>query len=167
LKLLLCDAVIVIEAHKHKLWNSLKAHFKIHIASTVLKELQFFRDDLHQRHYLNLRSDIDGGRINVISITPVDIRAILKTAHDHKRDIQVGEAESLAALLQPKYKTLLFCTADKAAIVVAHLYDVMSRVVPLEECISGKKACRLPYKLSKKAMTYWKAQAIQIVKQEK
>jgi len=164
LKSLLCDAVIVIEAHKHKLWNTLKAHFKIHLASTVLQESQFFRDDLHQRHYLNLRSDIESGRIYVISITPDDIREILKTAHDHKRDIQMGEAESIAALLQPKYKILLFCTADKAAIDVAHIHDIMSRVISLEECISGKKTCRLPYKLSEKAMTCWKVQAIQIVK---
>jgi hypothetical protein len=161
LKLLLCDAVIAIDAHNLGIWKVLKSHYKIHIASTVLKESQFFEDDLQVKHYLDFKKDIDHGRIIKISMTIEDIQAIIKKAQENRRDIQAGEAESIAALLKKDYQHLDFCTADKTAVAVAHLFDVMPKVVSLEKCIKGLKSCRLPYKLTEKAMQKWKKEAIQ------
>ena len=161
MKLLLCDAVIIIDAHKLGLWNVLKSHYKIHIASTVLRESQFSKDDLQVKHYLDFKKDIDHGLIIKISMSIKDIQAIIKKTQENRLDIHAGEAESIAALLKREYKHLDFCTADKAAIVVAHLFDVMPRVVSLEKCIKGLKSCKLPYKLTEKAMQGWKKEAIQ------
>jgi len=37
----------------------------------------------------------------------------------------------------------------------------MSQVVSFEKCLEGVKSCKLPYKLTEKAMQHWKADAIQ------
>jgi len=162
LKLLLCDAVIIIDAHKLGLWRILKAHYRIHFASTVLKkEAQYFKDDLQLKYYLDFRKDIASGRIIKISMPIEEIQTVIKKACENRLDIQAGEAESIAALLKPEYQQLYFCTADKAAIAATHLYDVMSQVVSFEKCLKGVKSCKLPYKLTEKAMQRWKAEAIQ------
>lgn len=161
MKLLLCDAVIIIDAHKLGLWRILKAHYRIHFASTVLKETQHFKDDLQIKHYLYLKKDIASGRIIKISMPIEEIQTVIKKACENRLDIQAGEAESIAALLKPEYQQLYFCTADKAAITATHLYDVMSQVVSFEKCLKGVKSCKLPYKLTEKAIQRWKAEAIQ------
>jgi len=164
LKLLLCDAVIIVDAHNLGLWNVLKSNYRIHIASTVLKkEAQFFKDDLQEKHYLDFRKDIDQGRIIKISMTIEEIQAVIKKAGEHRLDIHAGEAESIASLAKTAYQQLDFCTADKAAVAAVHLFDAMSRVVSLEKCLEGLKSCKLPYKLSETAMQQWKSDAIQRV----
>lgn len=157
MKLLLCDAVIIIDAHNLGIWNLLKSHYRIHFASTVLKEAQHFKDDLQ----INLRKDIASGRIIKISMPIEEIQTVIKKACENRLDIQAGEAESIAALLKPEYQQLYFCTADKAAIAATHLYGIMSQVVSFEKCLKGVKSCKLPYKLTEKAMQRWKAEAIQ------
>ncbi|MGB3340957.1 MAG: hypothetical protein WBB37_05700, partial [bacterium] len=92
------------------------------------------------------------------------IEKIIKKACEKKLNIHAGEAESIAVLLEPKYTQLIFCTADKAAVAAAHLYDLMSRVVSFEKCLEGLKTCTLPYKLTEKAMQRWKAEAIQKIR---
>ncbi|MBA7510621.1 hypothetical protein ES705_02607 [subsurface metagenome] len=141
MKLLLCDAVIIIDAHKLGLWRILKAHYRIHFVSTVLKkEAQYFKDDLQLKYYLDFRKDIASGRIIKISMPIEEIQTVIKKACENRLDIQAGEAESIAALLKPEYQKLYFCTADKAAIAAAHLYNVMSRVVSFEKCLKGVKS---------------------------
>jgi len=161
LKLLLCDAVIIIDAHNLGIWKILKSHYRIHFASTVLKEAQHFKDDLKAKHYLDFKKDIASGKIIKISMPIEEIQAVIKKACENRRDIQTGEAESIAALLKPEYQQLYFCTADKAAIAATHLYDVMPQVVSFEKCLKGVKSCKLPYKLTEKAMQRWKAEAVQ------
>ncbi len=161
MKLLLCDAVIIIDAHNLGIWKILKSHYRIHFASIVLKEAQYFKDDLQVKHYLDLKKDIASGKIIKISMPIEEIQTAIKKACENRLDIQAGEAESIAALLKPEYQKLYFCTADKAAIAAAHLYDVMSQVVSFEKCLEGVKSCKLPYKLTEKAMQHWKADAIQ------
>lgn len=157
MKLLLCDAVIIIDAHNLGIWNLLKSHYRIHFASTVLKEAQHFKDDLQ----INLKKDIASGKIIKISMPIEEIQTVIKKACENRLDIQAGEAESIAALLKPEYQQLYFCTADKAAIAAAHLYDVMTRITSFEKCLTRIKSCKLPYKLTEKAMQRWKAEAIQ------
>jgi hypothetical protein len=96
-----------------------------------LKEAQHFKDDLQ----INLRKDIASGRIIKISMPIEEIQTVIKKACENRLDIQAGEAESIAAF--------------------------MSQVVSFEKCLKGVKSCKLPYKLTKKAMQRWKAEAIQ------
>jgi hypothetical protein len=122
-----------------------------------LKEAQHFKDDLQ----INLKKDIASGKIIKISMPIEEIQTVIKKACENRLDIQAGEAESIAALLKPEYQQLYFCTADKAAIAAAHLYDVMTRITSFEKCLTRIKSCKLPYKLTEKAMQRWKAEAIQ------
>ena len=161
MKSLLCDAVIIIDAHTLGLWNILKSHYRIHFASIVLKEAQHFIDDLQVKYYLDLKKDIASAKIIKISMSIEEIQTVIKKACENRLDIQAGEAESIAALLKLEYQKLYFCTADKAAIAATHLYDVMSQVVSFEKCLKGVKSCKLPYKLTEKAMQRWKKEAIQ------
>ena len=126
MKLLLCDAVITIDAHNLGLWNVLKSHYRIYFASTALKEAQYFKDDLQIKHYLDFKKDVASGEIIKISMSIEEIQTAIKKACENRLYIQAGEAESIAALLKPEYQQLYFCTADKAAIAATHLYDVMS-----------------------------------------
>jgi len=73
-------------------------------------------------------------------------------------------AESIAALLKPEYHELYFCTADRIAIAVAHLFDVMSRVISFEKCLGGIKSYKFPFRLTEKAMQRWKTEAIQRIR---
>lgn len=161
MKSLLCDAVIIIDVHRLELWKALKSNHKICIASAVLKESRFFKDDLQTTHYLDFKAEIEEARIMKISMKIEDIQAILRRSSEHKIDIHTGEAESLAALLKPDYQDLYFCTADKAAVAAAHLYDVAARILSLEKCLDAPGSGNLPYKLTEKAMQTWKAWAIQ------
>jgi len=161
LKLLLCDTVIIIDAHSLELWNTLKSHYRIHIVSSVLaKESQHFIDGLQMKHYLDFNADIAQGRVVKISASMEDIQKVMKRTRESRCEIHLGEAESIAALLQPENQQLCFCTADKTAVAAAHLFDVMARVKSFEECLRGLKSCTLPYKLTDKAMQKWRAEAI-------
>ena len=86
MKLLLCDAVIIIDAHNLGIWKILKSHYRIHFASTVLKEAQYFKDDLQVKHYLDFKKDIDHGLIIKISMPIKDIQAIIKKTQDKNGD---------------------------------------------------------------------------------
>ncbi|MBE0434035.1 hypothetical protein IBX73_11310 [candidate division WOR-3 bacterium] len=152
MKSVLCDAVIVIDAHVLGLWNTIKTLHRIHVASAVLAESQHFSDGLHTRQYLDFETDISVGVITKISMPIESIKDVIKEVRGHKIEIHVGEAESIAALLHPDHQQLHFCTADRGAVVATHIFGIMSRVVPLEKCLAGSGRYTLPYKLTEKAM---------------
>ncbi len=78
MKLLLCDAVIIIGAHNLGVWKILKSRYRIHFASTVLKEAQYFKDDLQVKHCLDFKKDIVCGKIVKISMPIEEIQTAIK-----------------------------------------------------------------------------------------
>lgn len=132
------------------------------MSSVVLDESQYFKDDLCQKHYLDFKNNIDNGVVTIIATTAEDVQHILEKAIKNGFDIHAGEAESLSAMLKSEYSELYFCTADKRAVIVAHLFDLLDRVISLEKCL-GKNAIHLTPKVTEKVMQRWKAEAIQKV----
>jgi hypothetical protein len=116
---------------------------------------------LQVKHFFDFKKDIDSGRIVNIAMPIEAIQRVVKEARVNGRDIHAGEAESIAALLASGYQELYFCTADRVAVAVAHLFDVMHRIVSFEKCLEDIKSYKLPYKLTETAMKSWKAEAIQ------
>jgi hypothetical protein len=158
---LICDANIIIAAHRHQIWHRLTAEHDIFIASSVKGESIYY-DDRFGRHDIDLSHEISIGITKVIAVPLGDVRRIVNKIRN-RIEIHIGEAESIAILFRAQYQDHTFCTSDKRAVYATHLLDGnLARVVSLEKCLGSKDIRNLPYECTIAAMERWKSEAIQL-----
>lgn len=156
---LICDANIVIETHRFGLWDSLVSHNIIYITSSVTGESQFYMNDSGEKIEIDLEPYIKEGKIQEIRLD-VDEADKIRVCVSKQIEIQIGEAESMAAMLKSDYEDAYFCTTDKRAVFATYLLSIMPRVLSLQQVFHKRRKLKLPLKCTKKLMEKWKSEAI-------
>lgn len=158
---LLCDADVIIEAHKTKVWRYLVNTHEVFIGSVVANKECIYYIDTYQKRFIDLKQEAKTGKVSILTAFDQELSRVVKKVNKYKLVIHSGETESIALMLNPKYKELVFCTADRAAVKAAYLFDLSTRVVSLECCLGKTAKVKLPYKCTEKAMDRSKTEAIQ------
>lgn len=120
-----------------------------------------YYESLGKKHLIDLSAPIARRTVEVIPIEASEVETVIRTVMSKGVDIHVGEAESIAAMLRPEHRDLLFCTADRAAVNAAYLSGLAARLISLERCITGTRCESLPCKCTERTLEVWKASAIQ------
>jgi hypothetical protein len=159
-RLLLPDADVIIELHKLGYWKGVTSRYKIHIASTVLKEVTYYEDDSGNKVPIDLSGDISSGRVKEDSASPQQIQALLQRIPRDKIDLDPGELESIAIISSQSTDELKICVIDKAAIKALSFLDLRDRAVSFEEilvsCGIWKKGDKISdHRLSKRRFEDW------------
>lgn len=121
--LLLCDAVVVVEAHELGVWQHIVDRHRVTLPRTVLEESRFYKDSrTGRREQLDLNPDVASGVIGILDAAIEELEAA--AAGLDRVTIQVideGEMEALALLLCRRLPHR-FCTGDLPAIrALCHL----------------------------------------------
>ena len=66
---LVLDANIVIQLFQLGLWDEVVERCELILSETVVQEADFFVDNKSVEHAIDLRPDVDAGRIRVIALT--------------------------------------------------------------------------------------------------
>lgn len=143
MRLWLVDADTIIDLLAMGAFDHLVANHQVHIATSVIKEVQFYYDDNGTRIVVDLRNRYDGQIIEVEGTIEMT-RNVLTTLPPLKREaIHDGELESLAVLMANE--DLTFCTCDAAAIRTMPYLDCSERGVSVERLLreSGLRVNRL------------------------
>jgi len=159
-RLLLPDADVIIELHKLGKWNGVTSGYKIHIASTVLKEVTHYVDDSGTKIPIDLSGDISSGKVAEDSATPQQIQALLQRIPRDKIELDPGELESITIIANRDSDDLKICAIDKAAIKALSFLDLRDRAVSFEEVLVGcgiwKKGDKVAdHRLTKKRFEDW------------
>ena len=159
-RLLLPDADVIIELHKLRYWKGVTSGYKIHIASTVLKEVTHYVDDSGTKIPIDLSGDISSGKVTEDSATPQQIQALLHRIPRDKIDLDPGELESITIISCQPTDQLKICAIDKAAIKALSFLELRDRAISFEEvlvsCGIWKKGDRIPdHRLTKKRFEDW------------
>lgn len=158
---LLCDANVIIKAHSINSWHYLTSTHQVFTGSVVAsKECVYYADE-YQKRSIDLKGEVKKGRLTILATATQEVAGITKKVAKNRIIIHPGEAELIALMLNSQYGELVFCTADKAAVHAAYIFDLTSRLVSLERCIRKHLVSKLPYQCTEQALNHWKAEAIQ------
>lgn len=142
-KLVLLDAVVIIEAHRLGIWTHLMAQFKISVPGYILdNEVKFFKSKSGSQVTIDLAADLKANRIERLDADPSDFAGLYQKFNQVFVDgIDAGEKEALSLLNSGRFPDHKFCTADGAAIKALSVIQLQSQGVSLEELLtqSGKK----------------------------
>jgi len=138
-RLLILDANVIIEVHKHGFWSSLINQFDIHINSIVIhNEAHFYEDDQGQRHDINLETDVKSKKVTEIEATPEQISALTDLVNENLLNrIDAGEQEALALLLSGDDNDYKYCAGDTRAIKALASLSLATHGVSLEEVLTS------------------------------
>ncbi|MFH0771075.1 MAG: hypothetical protein V1933_00425 [Candidatus Omnitrophota bacterium] len=162
-RLLLLDADVVIELHKLGYWKGITGRYKIHIASTVLKEVTHYLDDSGKKTPIDLSGDINSGKVKEESASLQEIQILLQRIPRDKIDLDAGELESVTIISSHSADELKICVIDKAAIKALSFLDLRDRAFSFEEvlinCGIWKKGDRISDpRFTKKRFESWAAE---------
>lgn len=113
---LLCDAVVVIEAHAVGVWELLIQRCPVAVPGTVIEESQFYQDPMTERRMpVRLRGAVEAQTIERLDATAEEIDAVrLVLDRVTVEGLHAGELEA-PALLHTRNLPHRFCTADETA----------------------------------------------------
>lgn len=134
LKLWLLDADVIIKLLEIDVFDKLVAMHDLHVASTVVDEVKYYRR-AGQKYQVNFRQQyIDPGRVTETTATTEEMQEVLHRLPSlRQQGIHAGEIESLAVLVRQEDLTL--CTFDAAAIRSLPFLDVTDRAVSAERLL--------------------------------
>jgi hypothetical protein len=134
LKLWLLDADVVIKLLELSVFDKLAKLHQLHIASTVINEVKFYKKD-NQKIQVNFRREyVESGRVIEVIASASEMQQVLLKLPPLKRDaIHPGEIESLSILVRDD--TLTLCTFDAAAIRAVPFIDASDRVISAERLL--------------------------------
>ncbi len=142
-KLVLLDAVVIIEAHRLGIWSHLVTQFKISVPGYILdNEVKFFKSRGGGKVNIDLAADLQANRIERLDAEPTDFAALYQKFNQVFVDgIDAGEKEALSLLNSGRFPEHKFCTADGAAIKALSVMALQDQGVSLEELLtqSGRK----------------------------
>ena len=135
LKLWLLDADVIIKFLEIDILGSLLKLHEIHVASTVIDEVKYYRRD-GKKIPVDFRKDyIDAGTVFESTATIEEMQEMLKCLPPLKREaIHAGEMESLAILVREE--TLTLCTFDAAAIRTLPFLRMSERAISAEKLLN-------------------------------
>ena len=153
-KLLILDANVIIEAHRHNYWRALTARYQLHIPKTIICESRYFTDNYNQKITIDLSAELASGKIIEIEATPNEMA---KLSQNFKatfiESIDDGEREALAILYSRSDAKLLFCTGDMRAIISLAVMELSHCGISLEQVLkqSGLKSIAIAAHFSEKS----------------
>lgn len=132
--LILLDANAIIGFHELGVWNQIVKQHEVYVPSIVLRsEVFWYEDSGGCRHDIDLVSAI-GKTIAEVECTLEEIEKFsLRYNHQFLPEIHEGELEALALL--EKRTDLLFCTCDKAALVVLGFMGLSEHGISFESLL--------------------------------
>lgn len=132
--LILLDANAIIGFHEIGVWDQIIKQQEIYIPSIVLRsEVFWYEDSGGWRHDIDLISAA-GNTVIELECTPDEIEDFSsKYNHPFLPEIHAGELEALVLL--EKQADLLFCTCDKAALVVLGFIGLWERGISFERLL--------------------------------
>lgn len=147
MKLWLLDADVIIKLLEIDVFDRLVAMHELHVSSTVVDEVKYFRRG-GQKYQVNFRQQyIDSGRVAETTATLTEMQDVLRRLPPlRQQGVHAGEIESLAVLVRQDDLTL--CTFDAAAIRSLPFLDVTERAVSAERLLQTSGLTLSPgYKL--------------------
>jgi hypothetical protein len=132
---LILDANIVICLFAQGLWNAVVQHCELIVSETVIDEADYFQDSAGVERGIDLQSDIESGRIKVISVSATEI-ASFRAKFDplYVQKLDDGETESLCFCLEEGTPYQL-CSSDAIVFKVLALMDRSEQGVSLGEVL--------------------------------
>ena len=124
----LIDTMVIIEAHRVALWNSLVEAFNIETVETCLVEAG--SGNYNKQDYVPVNPDCIRAQISVYDVTDIE-RASLMISFQSAQGLHDGERD-LLALVNKHANVWFLCCPDRAAIVCAHTMGCLDRCVSLE-----------------------------------
>lgn len=134
MKLWLLDADVIIKLLDIDVFDRLVAMHELHVASTVVDEVKYFRRG-GQKFQVDFRQQyIETRRVIETTATPEEMQDVLRRLPPLRQQaVHAGEIESLAVLVRQEDLTL--CTFDSAAIKTLPFLDVTERAVSAERLL--------------------------------
>jgi len=131
----LLDADVIIKFLEIDVFDKLAGMHELHIASSVIDEVKFYRRN-GKKISINFRQEyIDPGYVIESSAAIGEIKDVLKCLPSLKREaIHLGEIESLAILVREEALTL--CTFDAAAIRTLPFLGMTERAISAERLLN-------------------------------
>ena len=115
LKLWLLDADVIIDLLGLNIFDKLVKIHQVHVASTVVREVRFYRRDGEKVSIDFHKVYVGTGRVKEALASTEELREIVKVLPEIKREgLHPGELESIAILLREE--SLTFCSCDAATI---------------------------------------------------
>lgn len=132
------DANVVIDAHVHGFWDDLISRYEVYIPSIILKEVKYYIGLDSKKNQINLKEQINDGKIFEIEATSAEMSKIISSATERfKETVHKGELEALAILNNRTELGIKFCTGDKAAIKALSAVGLGANGVSLEEVLDN------------------------------
>lgn len=129
-KLLLLDANIVITAFELGIWQQLIGQCDVWLASTVIKETQYFIGSDGNKHAIDLSQDIAKRYVTEFKITLSELlRFRDRFDPSYLEKLDDGETESLAFLINSG-EAYRICSADKI------IYRILGNLCRSDQAIS-------------------------------
>jgi hypothetical protein len=156
-KLLLLDAVVVIELFSLGLWDRIVDLCEIHLARTIVDvEAQFYLDEDGEKHYFDLPAYEKTNKIHVFDVGISDLKAFRGCFDSvYLEKLDPGETESLAYLLNMQ-EDCLICSADKIVFRVLGSLGRGEEGISLEEILrNAGLAGQLRFHFSKAYREKW------------
>jgi hypothetical protein len=134
LKLWLLDADVIIKLLEIDVFDRLVALHALHVASTVVDEVKYYRRGGHKFPVNFHQQFIESGRVTETTATAEEMREVLRRLPVLRQQaVHAGEIESFAVLVRQEDLTL--CTFDAAAIRALPFLDVTERAVSAERLL--------------------------------
>jgi hypothetical protein len=129
---ILLDANVIFEAHRQGIWQPLLQKVRIAVPSIIARDEALFVEIGKTTLPLNLREDIDSGRLEELSAEASEMRGVQRVFDRAFVDgLHEGELEALA-ITRRSEEEILFCSADQMAIQALAMMDHADRGLSFE-----------------------------------
>ncbi|MCK4667073.1 hypothetical protein KAU33_10000 [Candidatus Dependentiae bacterium] len=144
-KVYILDANVMIYLAEIGKINALFKSHIIHLSPVVYEEIKFIEENESEfRISINLQEFIDSERLKILDSPNYDMvlntkREILKS----RRNLDDGELEAISFLLENR--NFIFCTGDKAAIIILAFLGLAEQGISLERLMGKFKNMQNEY----------------------
>ncbi|MHC1727420.1 MAG: hypothetical protein AB9866_15690 [Syntrophobacteraceae bacterium] len=131
MRLWLLDADVIIKLLELDVFDRLVSQHKIHVASTVIHEVKYYRQNGEKTPVTFRQTYVTQGRVSEVTATVEELKEVMRKLPPlQQQALDAGEIESLATLV--KDGELTFCTFDAAAIRALPFLDATTRAISAE-----------------------------------
>jgi hypothetical protein len=127
----LLDADVIIELLQLDVFDRLISQHKIHVASTVIDEVKYYRQSGKKVSVTFRQTYVTQGRVSEVTATVEELKEVMRKLPPlQQQALDAGEIESLATLVNDS--ELIFCTFDAAAIRALPFLDATNQAISAE-----------------------------------
>lgn len=136
-KLILLDAVIVIDLFELGYWNQIIQNYEIYLPSSVANlEANYYKDAYGTQISIELEHYLKNNQIKILTADNTHITN-LESIFDSEFKLDLGEKEALALMLTNDGSSQIFCTSDATAIYALAMLNMRNRGISLEELLNS------------------------------